>query len=32
MTVRFSHRLVAELHQAFWQSWQDGDFLTEAAQ
>ena len=31
MTVRFSHRLVAELHQAFWQSWQDGDFLTEAA-
>jgi len=30
MTIRFSHQLVAELHQTFWQSWQDGDFLTEA--
>jgi transposase, IS30 family len=31
MTVRFSNKLVAELHQSFWQAWQDGAFLTDAA-
>jgi transposase, IS30 family len=31
MTVRFSNKLVAELQQSFWQAWQDGAFLTDAA-
>ena len=31
MTVRFSNQFVAELHQSFWQAWQDGAFLTDAA-
>jgi transposase, IS30 family len=31
MTVRFSHKLVAELHQSFWAAWQGGEFLTDAS-
>ena len=31
MTMRFSHQLVAELHQPFWAAWQGGEFLTDAA-
>lgn len=31
MTVRFSKQLVAELYQPFWEAWQAGEFLTDAA-
>jgi len=31
MTVRFSDRLVPELYQPFWASWQAGEFLTDAS-
>jgi transposase, IS30 family len=31
MRIRFSNRLVAELHQPFWAAWQAGEFLTDAS-